>query len=141
METLKRIVIQGSLPVLVLAAGGTAASSATINPALFGAWTASASDCSRLFERTSRGLSFKQPADKFAQAAIIRAGEVQGPSSVCRVVNVARKREAISVATECRDSIGYLSQTVTIKVQSAHEIIYSATGDNVLNVTYQKCPI
>jgi hypothetical protein len=41
----------------------------------------------------------------------------------------------------CRDSIGYLSLTITIKVQSTREIIYSATSDNVLDVTYLKCPI
>jgi hypothetical protein len=141
MGTLGRTVILGVLPVLVFAASGAAAHSATINPALVGAWAPSIADCPRLFERTSRGLSFKQPVDQFAQAVIIRPGEIEGPSSVCRVLTVTRARDTISAATECRDAIGYLSLTITIKVQSARQIIYSATGGEALNLTYLKCPI
>jgi hypothetical protein len=97
--------------------------------------------CSRLFERTSRGLSFKQPVDKFAQAAIIRPREIEGPSSLCRVLTVARTKDAISAATERRDSIGYLSRTDPIQIKTAREIISSATTGDVLNVTYLKRPI
>lgn len=142
METIRRTVILGALPILMVAVGGGAALSATIDPALVGAWTPSIADCAKLFERTSRGLAFKQPIDKFAQAAIIRPTEVEGPSSVCRILNVTRAKGGISAATECRDSIGYLSETITIKVKSAREIIYSASaGVEALNVTYLKCPM
>jgi hypothetical protein len=141
MQMLRRTAILGVLPILISAAGGGMALSATINPALVGAWTPSIADCSRLFERTSRGVSFKQPVDKFAQAAIIRPGEIEGPSSVCRVLKVTRAKDTISAATECRDTVGYLSLNITIKVQSARQIIYSATGGETLNETYLKCPI
>ncbi len=141
MGALGRTVILGSLPVLMLAAGGREAGSATINPALVGAWTPSIADCSRLFERTSRGISFKQPIDRFAQAAIIRPGEIEGPSSVCRLLKVSRAKDTISATTECRDTVGYLSMDVTIKIQSARQIVYSATGGEELNVTYLKCPM
>ena len=70
-------------------------------------------DYSRLFQRTSRGLSFKPPVDKFAQAAIIRPGEIEGPSSVCRVLKATSAKGTISAATECRDAIGYLSLDIT----------------------------
>ena len=141
METLRRAMILGALPILMSAAGGGVAHSATINPALVGAWTLSIADCSRLFERTSRGLSFKQPVDKFAQAVIIRPGEIEGPSSVCRVLKVTNAKDTISATAECRDAIGYLSLDITIKVQSGRQIIYNATGGESLNVTYLKCPI
>lgn len=141
METLGRTVILAVLPVLMFAASRAVAHSATINPALVGAWAPSIADCPRLFERTSRGLSFKQPVDQFAQAVIIRPGEVEGPSSFCRVLTVTRAKDTISAATECRDAIGYSSLTITIKVQSARQIVYSATGGEALKVTYLKCPI
>ena len=142
MEPLRRIVILGALPILMVAVAGGAAFSATIAPALVGAWTPSIADCAKLFERTSRGLVFKQPVDKFAQAAIIRSAEVGGPSSVCRILSVTRAKGGISATTECRDSIGYLSETITVKVKSAREIIYSASAAvEALNVTYLKCPM
>jgi hypothetical protein len=34
-----------------------------------------------------------------------------------------------------------LSLDITIKVQSARQIIYSAAGGEALNVTYLKCPM
>jgi hypothetical protein len=141
MGMLKRAVILGGLPILVFAVGGRIARSATIDPALVGAWAPSTAECSRLFERTSRGVSFKQPVDTFAQAAIIRPGEIEGPSSVCRVLKVSRAKDTITAATECRDTVGYLSLDITIKVQSARQIIYSANGGEALNVTYLKCPM
>ena len=132
--------ILGVLPVLTFAASG-AVDSATINPALVGASAPSIADCPRLFERTSRGPSFKQPVDQFAEAVIIRPGEVESPSTVCRVLTVTRAKDTISAAAECRDAIGYSSVTITIKVQSARQIVYSAAGGEALNVTYLKCPI
>ena len=51
------------------------------------------------------------------------------------------RQDTITAATECRDTVGYLSLDITIKIQSAREIIYSATGGEALNVTYLKCPM
>ena len=141
METLKRTLILTAFPILMSASDGGTARSATINPALVGARAPTTAECSRLFERTSRGVSFKQPVDKFAQAAIIRPGEIEGPSSVCRVLKVSRAKDTITAATECRDTVGYLSLGITIKVQSARQIIYGANGSEALNSTYLKCPM
>ena len=141
MAALTRIVILGVLPILLSAARAPLAHSETINPALIGAWTPSTADCSRLFQRTGHGLSFKPPVDKFAQAVIIRPGELEGPSSVCRVLKVTRAQDTITAATECRDTVGYLSLGITITVQSARQIIYSANGVDALNATYLKCPM
>jgi hypothetical protein len=141
MKTLGQAVILGALSILMFTVGGGLALSATIDPALVGAGTPSIADCSRLFERTSRGISFKQTIDRFAQAAIIRPAQVEGPSSVCRVLKVSRAKDTISAATECRDTVGYLSMDITIKIQSPRQIIYSATGGEALNVTYLKCPM
>ena len=141
MKAPTRTVVLAAFPLLMIAAGAGVAHSATIDPALVGAWTPSTADCSRLFQRTGRGLSFKQPVDKFAQAVIIRPGELEGPSSVCRVLKVTRAQGTITAATECRDTVGYLSLDITIKVQSPRQIIYSANGAEALNATYLKCPI
>jgi hypothetical protein len=141
MEMFRRTVIPGALLIVISAASGGTARSATINPALVGAWTPSIAECSRLFERTSRGLSFKQPVDKFAQAVIIRPGEVEGPSSVCRVLKVTGAKDTITATTECSDTVGYMSLDITIKVQSSRQIVYSAADGEALNVTYLKCPL
>jgi hypothetical protein len=141
MKAPTRTVVLAAFPLLMIAAGAGVAHSATIDPALAGAWTPSAADCSRLFQRTGHGLSFKQPVDKFAQAVIIRPGEFEGPSSVCRVLKVTRAQGTITAATECRDTVGYLSLDITVKVQSPRQIIYSANGVDALNATYLKCPI
>ena len=36
-----------------------------------GAWAYSEGDCDRLFQRRGGGWAFRQPVDKFAQAAIV----------------------------------------------------------------------
>jgi hypothetical protein len=141
MAALTRNVMLGALPILLSAAGAPLAHSETINPALVGAWAPSIADCSRLFQRTGRGLSFKQPVDEFAQAVIIRPGELEGPASVRRVLKVTRAQDTITASTECRDTVGYLALDITIKVQSARQIVYSANGGEALNVTYLKCPM
>jgi hypothetical protein len=141
IKALTRTAVLAAFPILMIAAGGGVAHSEAINPALVGAWAPSIAECSRLFQRTGRGLAFKQPVDAFAQAVIIRPGELEGPASVCRVLKVTRAQDTITAATECRDTVGYLALDITIKVQSARQIVYSANGGDALNVTYLKCPM
>jgi hypothetical protein len=84
-----RNTILGSISVLALIAGGTVCFADAIDSRLVGAWAPSASDCARLFQRRGGVLSYRQPVDKFAQAALIEPQHILGPASTCRVRNVA----------------------------------------------------
>jgi hypothetical protein len=96
-------------------------------------------DCTRLFERRGGALAFRQPVDKFAQAAIIEPRQFILPSSVCQVQSVSHQKDAITVNAECNDSISYTPSTIQIKVKSAGEIVYSPNGDVSLDTTLIKC--
>ena len=134
-----RNTILGSISVLALIAGGTVCFADAIDSRLVGAWAPSASDCARLFQRRGGVLSYRQPVDKFAQAALIEPQHILGPASTCRVRNVARSRDDFSVSVECDDSISFSSQTVHIKMNSGTEIAYSPSIDQALNTTLIKC--
>jgi hypothetical protein len=129
-------VVFGSLALLV---GPIASPAATIDSGLFGAWTTSEADCKRLFVRSGGGLAFRQPVDKFAQAAIIEPQQIRLPASVCRVENVTHETGATKIAAECHDTISYTAQTVTIRMKSPGEIVYSPTGDSALDTSLVKC--
>jgi len=122
-------------------AGATAAFADALDPILNGAWTTSAPDCSKLFQRRGGVVVYRQPVDRFAQAAIIGPQQIVLPSSVCRVQGVSHENGAIKVSAECSDSISYTHQTVQIKVSSAGQIVYSPTGDPALDTTLIKCPL
>ena len=122
-----------------LLAGGTAALADALDSSLVGAWTTSAPDCSKLFQRRGGALVYRQPVDKFAQAAIIGPQQITLPSSVCRVQSVTHAGGAIKIGADCRDSISYTHQTVQIKVSSPGQIVYSPTGDPALDTTLVKC--
>ena len=47
---------------------------------LVGTWAYSPADCERLFERRGGGWAYRQPVDKFAQAAIVEFAE-EDPSA------------------------------------------------------------
>ena len=47
---------------------------------LVGTWAYSAADCERLFQRRGGGWAYRQPVDKFAQAAIVESHE-EDPSA------------------------------------------------------------
>jgi hypothetical protein len=96
--------------VVALIAGAEACRADALESPLLGAWAASAADCARLFEPRDGAPAFRQPVDKFAQAAII-----------------------------CNDTIGYSTDTAEIRFGSGGEIIYSATGDPSLATTLIKC--
>ena len=111
----------------------------TLESGLIGAWTTSAPDCPKLFERRGGGLVYRQPVDKFAQAAIIEPNRLLLPSSTCQVQGVSHENGAVKVNAECSDSISYTTQTVQIKVKSGGEIVYSPTGEASLDTTLVKC--
>ncbi len=108
---------------------------------LTGAWASSEADCAKLFQRRGKALAYRQPVDKFAQAAIVESQRIRLPSAVCQVESASREGGALKLNAECQDSISYTSRTVHVKLRSDTEIFYSPTGDPVLGTTLMKCPL
>jgi hypothetical protein len=106
---------------------------------LVGTWAYSAEDCDRLFERRGGGWAYRQPVDKFAQAAIVEPKRILLPSATCRVEGASEAGGALKVSAECADSITYTPRSVMIVLRSATELAYSASGDPVLATTLKKC--
>jgi hypothetical protein len=107
---------------------------------LVGAWAYSLEDCDRLFQRRGGGWAFRQPVDKFAQAAIVEsAKKILLPSATCKVERASEAEGALKVSAECADSISYTSRSTVITLRSPSELIYSASGDPVLATTLKKC--
>jgi len=107
---------------------------------LVGTWAYSTEDCERLFERRSGGWAYRQPVDKFAQAAIVESTKkILLPSATCRIEGASEAEGALKVNADCEDSISYTSRSVMIALRSATELIYSASGDPALATTLKKC--
>jgi hypothetical protein len=105
---------------------------------LAGAWTRSAADCNKLFQRRGSAVAYRQPVDQFAQAAIIESQRIRLPTSICRLERASHEGGALKVSGECRDSISYTSQTAYVKLRSKNEIVFNPNGDPALD-TSMKC--
>ena len=106
---------------------------------LTGAWAQSAADCDTLFQRRGKALAYRQPVDKFAQAAIIESQRIRLPSATCRLERGSVVNGALKVSGECQDTISYTSRTVYLKLRSGNQLAYSPTGDIALETTLTKC--
>jgi hypothetical protein len=107
---------------------------------LVGTWAYSAEDCERLFQRRGGGWAYRQPVDKFAQAAIVESTKkILLPSAICRIEGASEAEGALKVSADCEDSISYTSRSVMIALRSATELVYSASGDAALATTLKKC--
>ena len=107
---------------------------------LVGTWAYSAEDCERLFQRRGGGWAYRQPVDKFAQAAIVESTKkILLPSATCRIEGASEAEGGLKVSAECQDSISYTSRSVIIALRSATELVYSASGDPALATTLKKC--
>lgn len=133
---------RGLMRVVILASAAAlpaASLAGSLDAALSGAWATSAADCSRIFQRSGGTIAFREPVDKFAQAAILSPGQIHSPSSVCQIQKVTREGGAYRIEGECRDSISYTPQTVRIKVQGPGQITYSPSGDPALDTALVRC--
>ena len=72
MDRRARRAIAGAVGLLALI-GGSVGLTDSLDARLAGAWTTSEADCARLFQRRGGALTFRQPVEMFAQAAIIQA--------------------------------------------------------------------
>ena len=107
---------------------------------LVGTWAYSAEDCERLFQRRGGGWSYREPVDKFAQAAIVESTKkILLPSATCRIEGASEAEGGLKVSADCEDSISYTSRSVIIALRSATELVYSASGDPALATTLKKC--
>ena len=107
---------------------------------LTGAWAYSRADCDKLFQRRGKTVAFRQPVDKFAQAAIVEPQRIRLPSATCQIDRASSDSGALKVSGDCQDSISYTSRTVYIRLKSGNEVAYSANGDPVLATTLTRCP-
>jgi hypothetical protein len=107
---------------------------------LVGTWAYSAADCERLFQRRGGGWAYRQPVDKFAQAAIVESPKkILLPSAICRIEGASVVEGMLKVSADCEDSISYTSRSVMIALRSTTELLYSASGDAALATTLTKC--
>ena len=127
-----------ALGALLLLSCGPAGA-AELDSRLSGAWATTPADCQKLFVRSGGGVTFRQPADKFAQAAIIAPGTVVMPNQTCQVTSVSHDKGLITVNSTCKDSISYTSQSVEIEIKSGTEIVYRPNGDKTLDTILVKC--
>jgi hypothetical protein len=134
-----QIAIAGWMIVGALIGGAAESRADSLDSSLFGAWTVTEADCGRLFSGRGGAVAYRQPVDKFAQAAIIGPQQIALPSTTCRVQNALHQNGVIKITADCNDSISYTTQTVQIKVRSSSEIVYSPTGDPALDTTMIKC--
>jgi hypothetical protein len=107
---------------------------------LVGTWAYSAADCERLFQRRGGGWAYRQPVDKFAQAAIVESPKkILLPSAICRIDGAREAEGMLKVSADCEDSISFTPRTVMIALRSTTELVYSASGDSALATTLKKC--
>jgi hypothetical protein len=107
---------------------------------LVGTWAYSAADCERLFQRRGGGWAYRQPVDKFAQAAIVESPKkILLPSAICRIDGAREAEGMLKVSADCEDSISFTPRSVMIALRSATELVYSASGDAALATTLKKC--
>ena len=107
---------------------------------LVGTWAYSPADCERLFQRRGGGWAYREPVDKFAQAAIVESPKkIVLPSAICRIDGAREAEGMLKVSADCEDSISFTPRSVMIALRSATELIYSASGDSVLATTLKKC--
>jgi hypothetical protein len=91
---------------------------------LVGAWAYSAEDCDKLFQRSGSGWAYRQPVDKFAQAAIVESPKrILLPSATCQIERASEVEGALKATAECADSIGYTSRSTVIMLRSATELV------------------
>ena len=107
---------------------------------LVGTWAYSAADCERLFQRRGGGWAYREPVDKFAQAAIVELPKkILLPSAICRIEGASVVKGTLKVSADCEDLISFTSRSVMIALRSTTELIYSASGDAALATTLKKC--
>ena len=108
---------------------------------LAGAWTRSAADCNKLFQRRGGAVAYRQPVDQFAQAAIIELQRIRLPTSICRLERASHEGGALKVSGECQELISYTSQTAYVKLRSKNEIVFNPNGDPALDTSMTRCPL
>jgi hypothetical protein len=139
MKRHSAMILAGSIGLPILLAGSTVSVADTLDASLIGAWTTTAADCTRLFERRGGAVTYRNPVDKFAQAAIMQPSAILLPSSTCRLKSVTHVNGVVKLGAECNDSISYRSESIEIKVTPDGDIVYSPTGDPALNTTLMRC--
>jgi hypothetical protein len=96
---------------------------------LTGAWAHSRADCDELFQQRGKALAYRQPVDKFAQAAIVEAHRIRLPSATCQIDRAPSDSGALGICNVKRPSGYVLPATEPSRMQTAADVTESGKHD------------
>ena len=78
----------------------------------------------KIFQRSGKGWAYRQPVDKFAQAAIVESPQrTLLPSATCQIERASEVEGALKVSAECADSIGFTPRRALSRERNAHPVV------------------
>jgi hypothetical protein len=107
---------------------------------LQGAWADPSMDCSAVFSRNGKGVTFKKPPDLFANAFIISGRRLTTPGASCQIqsmkaVDNGRRRLSLSCAT----SVAVDAASVELAVASDGSLQRYSSDTDKTGSRYLRC--
>jgi len=120
---------------------GLAPTASALDGRLLGAWAQSSSECSAVFQRRGKALTYRQPVDQFRSSFIIMGSTIASPSGDCRILSAAQKGDVTTLKLSCSTTISYVDRTETIRLLDARKLSRGFTGEASLDLNYEKCAL
>jgi hypothetical protein len=102
---------------------------------LTGAWAYSRADCDKLFQQRGKALAYRQPVDKFAQAAIVESHRIRLPSATCQIDRASSDSGALGICNVKCPSGYVLPATEPSRMQTAADVTESGKHDLIVTIS------
>jgi hypothetical protein len=117
---------------------GAPISAAAAERSLDGAWV-QGMECTDVFTRSGKAVSFKKPVNVFASAFIISGSQIRTPQASCRIKGVKRSGERRLLNLACATPVA-LDEAPAILAPSADGTLHRyLNAADTTGTRYQRC--
>jgi hypothetical protein len=108
---------------------------------LTGVWASNASECSNVFVKRGKTVSFIKESDLHASGFIVQNGRIRGKLASCRIKATREDGEMIYMVAACATDIMLSDVEFAVRVVDDNKIVRLFPGLPEMEYSYERCPI
>jgi len=127
--------------ILIIAALAFAQSPSANAFDLTGAWASDSENCSKVFKRDSKGLSFAKDSEVYGSGFIIERDRIVGRYARCKIKARKDNGSTTNLIANCASDIMLSSVQLSAKEIDANTFARLFPGMDDMQIKYYRCPV
>ena len=104
-----------------------------------GAWATDAANCSKIFVKSAKGVSFAKKADLYGSGFVIAGNKLRGKIASCNIKARKQEGDIVHFVAVCSTDIAIDTMQFSLKILDENKVARVFTAMPELETRYERC--